>query len=347
MCKPKYSVPSMSDIAAVKHNGCTAISTFSGCGGSTLGYRMAGFKVLWANEFIDIAKQSYRANNPNTIVSGKDIREIPHEQILDEVGLESGELDLLDGSPPCSSFSAAGSRERGWGKVKLYSENATQRTDDLFFEFSRLVKGIQPKVFVAENVSGLVMGKAKGYFKLIHRSLSDAGYNVRASVLDAQWLGVPQVRRRVIFVGVRNGIDKQPVHPRPLGYRYSITEAFEESMPEPEPETTLEGYAVGREWGMMKLGTSSDKYFSLIKPDPSKPCPTITAVTCGTVAAAGVCHPYEKRKFSLAELKRLCSFPDDYTFIGDFEQKAERMGRAVPPVMMKHIADSIYNKILR
>ncbi len=112
---------------------------------------------------------------------------------------------MLDGSPPCASFSTAGKREEGWGKVKLYSD-ARQRTDDLFFEYARILKGLQPKVFVAENVAGLVRGTAKGYFKLILAELKDCGYRVEARLLDARWLGVPQMRERVIFVGVRNDL---------------------------------------------------------------------------------------------------------------------------------------------
>ena len=102
-----------------------------------------------------------------------------------------GQLDLLDGSPPCASFSTSGTRDAGWCKVKKYSD-VHQRVDDLFFEYVRLIKGLQPKTFVAENVSGLVKGKAKGYFKIILAALKECGYNVSCRVLDAQWLGVPQ-----------------------------------------------------------------------------------------------------------------------------------------------------------
>jgi len=167
----------MSEIANLPWNGFNAISTFSGCGGSSLGYKMAGFRVLWASEFIPSAQQTYRANHPKTILDTRDIRQVKAEEILDAIGMKPGELDLFDGSPPCASFSTAGSREAGWGKVKKYSDGA-QRTDDLFYEFIRLVRGIQPKVFVAENVSGLVKGTAKGYFLEILAAMKASGYRV-------------------------------------------------------------------------------------------------------------------------------------------------------------------------
>ena len=96
----------MKEIARIKPNGLGLISTFAGCGGSSLGYRMAGFKVLWASEFIEAARVVYEANAAKgTIVDGRDIREVDPLEVLKAIGLKVGELDLLDGSPPCASFS--------------------------------------------------------------------------------------------------------------------------------------------------------------------------------------------------------------------------------------------------
>ena len=159
MIKEKYSIPTMEDIRRIEWNGYNVISTFSGCGGSSLGYKMAGYKVLWANEFIPAAIDTYKANHLGTIVNTSDIRKLKPEEILDEIGLRVGDLDLFDGSPPCASFSMSGKREKLWGEVKKYSDTE-QRVDDLFFEYVRLVRGLRPKVFMAENVAGLDMGKA-------------------------------------------------------------------------------------------------------------------------------------------------------------------------------------------
>ena len=344
MKAPNYRVPSMTEIEALPWNGRNVVSTFSGCGGSCLGYRMAGCRVLYASEFIPAAQESYKLNHPGSFLDTRDIRDVKPEEILDRVGLAKGEIDIFDGSPPCSDFSTAGKRAAGWGKVKNYSDTK-QRVDDLFFEYARILAGLQPKAFVAENVSGLVKGVAKGYFVEILQTLRGCGYRVSARVLDAQWLGVPQARKRLIFVGVREDLEVEPVHPIPLRYAYSIRDAIpwlddEDEMPERECEDDapcLEPYAIGAEWDRTRIGRSSDRYFQLVRPFPDLPSPTITQ-TASQAGAASVVHPLAKRKFSALEVRRLCGFPDDFQLAGDYQKRVERLGRAVPPVMMMHIA---------
>ena len=328
--KPPYRVPLMSEIKELPWNGFKVASTFSGCGGSSLGYKMAGFKVVWASEFIEAAQATYRANHSDTILDCRDIRTVKPEEVLNALGMKSGELDLLDGSPPCASFSTAGKREAGWGKVKKYSDK-TQRTDDLFYEYVRLLKGIQPKVFVAENVSGLVKGTAKGYFIEILAALKACGYRVTCRVLDAQWLGVPQQRQRTIFIGVREDLNLEPAHPKPLAYRYSVRDALPWIM----------------DARQSKVFNEPDRVFT------NTPSPSVTTLGIGAkrndcvmveskTDSAGI----EKRKFTIAELKRICAFPDDFVLLGSYAQQWERLGRAVPPVMMSHIAATIRDEIL-
>ena len=239
--KPKYRVPLMSEIVKIPWNGFNVVSTFSGCGGSSLGYKMAGFRVIWANEFISAAQETYRANHPKTILDTNDIRKVQPQDILNATGLNVGEIDLFDGSPPCASFSTAGIRGEGWGRVKKYSDTE-QRTDDLFFEYARLIKGVQPKVFVAENVKGLTIGTAKemlGEFQrdmfkdqssTILDTLFDCGYKVGFRVLNAADLEVPQNRNRVIFIGIRSDVAKEfgvePCWPKKLPYQYSVKDAI-------------------------------------------------------------------------------------------------------------------------
>jgi DNA (cytosine-5)-methyltransferase 1 len=206
--------------------GLTVASTFSGCGGSCLGFEMAGYRVLWANEFLAIARKSYAANHPDTLLDGRDIRRVEPSDILEACKLRPGELDVFNGSPPCQAFSSAGQGAAGWGTLRDYGNGVQQRNEDLFFEYVRLVKGIQPRAFVAENVSGLTRGAAIGMCKEIMRALEGAGYAVRCKILDAQWLGVPQTRSRSIFIGVRKDLGELPEYPAPLGYRYSLREAL-------------------------------------------------------------------------------------------------------------------------
>jgi DNA (cytosine-5)-methyltransferase 1 len=468
--KPPYRVPSMAEVAALPWNGFTVVSLFSGCGGSCLGFKMAGYKILWANEFIPAAQETYRLNSPETVLCTDDVRTVQPKQILEVIGKQRGEVDVLEGSPPCASFSTAGKREKNWGKVKQYSDTR-QRVDDLFFEYARLLDGLQPKVFVAENVSGLVKGTAKGYFKEILTALKACGYQVQAKLLDAQWLGVPQMRQRIIFVGVRNDIGMQPMFPKPLPYRYSVREALpwivkheymgpghtvqfasadtpaytvsqmgnfskKESaytwvealpvdgtgawqlvtatnerhtlagsphprqaadvaptitatvpgmsmyrayrdrrgafgndgdcteQPAPtvladsvgthwiEPETDISRFAIGKLWDEIGPGEQHPKRFSLVKPALDAPCNTVDTAGRGDYSPSGqlsratIVHPVEKRKFSIAELKRICAFPDDFQLTGTYAQQWERLGRAVPPVMMRHIAAAIREGIL-
>ncbi len=373
-------VPSMEQIVAIPKNGLRLVSTFTGCGGSCLGFRLAGYETLWASEFIAPARETYRLNFPGVYVDDRDIRDVAPEDILQQTGLAVGECDVLEGSPPCASFSTAGKREAGWNKVKQYSETK-QRVDDLFFEFIRILAGVQPKVFVAENVKGLVIGKAKGYFKQIHTAMKEAGYRVSCRVLDAQFFGVPQHRERAVFVGVREDLGIEPSHPPPQAKPVPLKAALPniirfrvgggpdkwKSANNPMDtvvqsgaelsetaylsangfcETDISRYAIGAEWDKLKPGEQSGRYFQLVKADPDKPCGTILQTTGSILLAAGVTHPYEKRKFTIAELKRICGFPDDFQLTGTYAQQWERLGRAVPPPMMQAIAEHIRDTIL-
>ena len=346
--KPPYVVPTMSEINALPLNGLRVASLFSGCGGSSLGYRLAGFKVVYANEFVPAAQETYRANFPETYIDGRDIRTVTGEDIRKVIG--KAELDILDGSPPCASFSMAGSRAQHWGKVKSYSDTK-QRTDDLFFQYARLVSELRPRVFVAENVSGLVKGVGKGYFLDILAAFKELGYRVEARLLDAQWLGVPQVRLRLIFVGVRSDLATGPAFPTPLRYRYTLRDAIpwleDRSLraPPTEAEADMARYSVGRELNKLGQGQQSKRYFQLTRAALAEPCPTVT-VEGKKAHAASVAHPLECRKFSIAELRRICSFPEDFVLTGSYAQQWERLGRAVPPAMMAAIATTLRDKVL-
>lgn len=377
---PPALVPTMEQIAALPPNGFRVVSTFSGCGGSCLGFRMAGFKPVFASEFIPAAQDTYRANNPETHLDTRDIRLLTAEDIFEVTGLRRGECDVLEGSPPCASFSTAGKREAGWGTIKAYSDTK-QRTDDLFFEFARILDGVQPRVFVAENVKGLMIGKARGYLKEILAALRGCGYRVKCAVLDAQFFGVPQHRERLIFIGVREDLGIEPSFPRPQGKPVPINAVLPNiakvalgngvwgntqevvaptvlqstgrrsstTLGDPNGEwlayVDISRYAIGDEWEKLKPGEQSEKYFSLQKADPRKPSPCITQKG-GDVTAASVTHWAEKRKFTIAELRRICGFPDDFVLTGTYAQQYERLGRAVPPPMMAAIARHIKETML-
>lgn len=331
MDKPPYCVPTMEEIRAIPWNGLKVASTFSGAGGSCTGYRMAGFKVVWANEFVPAAQASYKANAaPDCHLDCRDIKLVQPADIFAATGLKQGELDLFDGSPPCQAFSTAGKREKGWGKDKTYEHGAKQKNETLFSEYIRLLRGLMPKTFVAENVSGLVKGTAKGYFLEILRDLKASGYRVTCKVLDAQWLGVPQTRQRTIFVGVREDLGIDPVHPKPLPYRYSVRDAL------PHITAVRQSLFSGTEQRTAK----------------DEPCPSITAGGGIGMAGSGMSKswvetgPTQRRKFTIDEVKAICSFPPDFILKGTYAQQWERLGNSVPCLMMRAIAAEIRDKIL-
>lgn len=330
--RPVYTslnMPTMREINAMRKK-YTCVSTFSGCGGSSTGNKLAGFDVLYANEFIPAAQDTYRANHPSTHLDVRDIRKVSAKEILKITGLKKGELDLFEGSPPCSAFSTAGTRESGWGTTKKYSDDAEQRVDDLFFEYVRLLKGLMPKVFVAENVDGLVKGVAKGYFIEIFNALQACGYHVEARVLNSAFLGVPQARRRLIFVGVRKDLGYMPVFPKPRKVPLTVREVL--------PNIA---YIKTKAQGMLTYVPST------------VPSPTITASDGSTSETAGFsCGGFvedkrgDRRKYKISELRKLFSFPEDFVLTGDFEQRWERLGRSVPPLMMYAVGKNIIRHIL-
>jgi len=325
--KSLYKIPTMTEINAIQHNGYNVVSTFSGGGGSCTGYRMSGCKVLWANEFIDEAVNTYKSNHSTTIVDKSDIRTITASKIKESIG--DIDVDIFDGSPPCSAFSTSGKRDKKWGKTSSYSDDKSQIVDDLFFEYSRILKDLKPKVFIAENVSGLVKGTAIGYFKIILDELKKCGYNVKASLLNAAFMGVPQARQRLIFIGVRTDLNLQPVFPKPFTYRYNVNEIL--------PHIR-----------QIRMGGRPNNW-SL----SDRPSPTITA-SDGGVSRTGYlsCGGFvrtdkgETRKYTINELKMISSFPSDYVLTGNFVQQWERIGRSVPPLMMKLICDTVIEEIL-
>lgn len=361
-----YKVPSLAEVKAMSDRKLfTVISTFAGFGGSSTGYRMAGGHVLAVNEFIPAAQEAYRKNYPSTPIIPGDIRNISGYDLMSAAGIKQGELDIFDGSPPCKSFSMAGKRDKGWGKVTKYSDSE-QRTDDLFYEFARVLKEIQPKVFIAENVKGIVIGKAKGMlgssqFNIFdqeepednfYKALTEAGYNVRIRVLNAAHYGVPQARERAIFIGVRKDLKVEASYPKRFNYLVSAEEALNGLVVPYDKDLYVKKGGTKTEalWNETAIGGGFDEaakrlygkpgWFSMVKLDPKKPIPTV--VTTPLLYRWDEC-----RTLSLAEVRRLSSFPDDY-FCGDtYARGYERLGRAVPPFLMKAVAQHVYETIIQ
>ena len=310
----------------------TVISTFAGCGGSSLGYSMAGFRELLAIEWDDNAVETFKLNFPDVPVYHGDIAKISVDQVLEMTGLAVGELDIFDGSPPCQGFSTAGKRQ------------LEDSRNGLYLEFSRLLRGLQPKVFVMENVSGMVKGKMKIVFAEILRDLKGAGYKVSVRLLNAMYFGVPQSRQRLIFIGVREDLEIAPSHPKAetksIGSKNAIGEF--EMLGGPDLTDVSRKY-----WAFMQYGESASKYhpkghlFGMVKLNPAKPSSTLLK-SCGNP----ICHYSQPRFLSKNELKRLASFPDKFKTIGSIGSIRDRIGNSVPPLMMRSIAKHIRSEIL-
>ena len=356
------------------------LSTFAGGGGSSTGYRLAGGKILAINEFVPEAQNTYRENYPNTLIIPGDIKKLTGKDFLEKINLKPGELDLLDGSPPCSAFSMAGSVSHGkgnthadaFGKKKKYSDiEGVEDVEDLFFEFLRIANELKPKVIIGENVVGLTMGEAKEYFHKIQNTFEDIGYLVVADVLNASYFGVPQSRKRCFFIGVREDIAEKvginfmtmyQLYPEKNDKQTTLGEAINDIVNKDQEELNLLlqklsiETAVGKT--LVKMPKDPDKvltgmdyhdkghHFNLKRCSLRKPCPTITAMG-NFPGVAGTCHPLEDRKFTIKELKRIMSLPEDFKLTGKHQQQSERIGRMVPPLMMKALAESVYNKVLK
>jgi len=298
----------------VMNGNPTVISLFAGCGGSTLGYKMAGFKELLAIDNDRNSVDTFRLNFKIEIWQ-KDIKTISADEILKFCKINTGELDVLDASPPCQGFSLA-------GKFEI---NDTR--NDLFYELSRLVKELKPKVFLMENVAGQIKGKMKGKFNEIYKELSSLGYKLKVKLMNSQYYQVPQARERIIFIGTRQDLKKEPTFPSASLETISVRQAFERV----ENKTFYKGKITERQ---IKDRLAWDR-----------PAPVLLN-TANSIRGSCVVHPEENRHLTIEEAKRLCSFPDRFKLTGTFNQQWARLGNAVMPNFMKAIALNIKNNIL-
>lgn len=316
-------------------NAPTVISLFAGAGGSSLGYSMAGYRELLAVEWDNAAVQTFRLNFPNVPLCHGDISKLSDNECLSIAGLSSGELDILDGSPPCQGFSTAGKRV------------ASDDRNFLFKEYSRLLGALMPKYFIMENVSGMIKGKMKLIFSDILRSLKNKGYSVVVRLMDAKYFNVPQSRERVIFIGTRADIKTKANHPlgnmRPLTASTCIIGADTSCILEARGNSAEKlkyvkpGLNIAKQFGTPSHGFNYHRCPSV------GPCRTILkTVSYGSVS---IYHPFLDRNMSIGEIKRIGSFPDEFVFPGSYRDSVAQIGNSVPPLFMCAIAKHMRNYI--
>lgn len=321
----------LKDLESVSKHGLKVFSCFHCAGGSSMGYKLAGYDVVGGVEIDPQMMAVYRKNHQPRHSYLESIVEF-NKRSLESLPEELHEIDVLDGSPPCSSFSMVGDREQKWGVLKIFREGqAKQILDDLFGHFIMTVNLLRPKVVVAENVKGMLVGHARGYIKEIFDAFKVIGYDCQLYLLDASKMGVPQRRQRVFFIA--NRIDKK------IDLRFDETpvsayEAMHDVRPlNPKMGSPLftrnwTNAGVGRPFGTSRgEGVKSAKRL-----DPRLPSLTLTAT-------GGIAHWSEPRRVQGLEVNRIQSFPDDFDFNGVNETYV--CGMSVPPFMMQRVATEV------
>jgi|TARA_R110000772_G_scaffold57747_2_gene130642 DNA (cytosine-5)-methyltransferase 1 len=344
----EYKFPylwNLKDATFTKDKG-NVFSCFACGGGSTMGYKLAGFNVLGCNEIDPKMIEAYRANHKPKYSFLEPIQDFKQRKDLPE---DLYNLDILDGSPPCSSFSMAGLREKAWGKQKKFREGQSlQVLDTLFFDFIDLAKELKPKVVVAENVKGLLLGNAKNYVENIYKAFDEAGYYCNHFLLNSSNMGVPQRRERVFFICLRKDLAKDLLEQKnmfkvlpKIDLKFNEREIpFKEI--EDQSDTTLkDNTKISTFWDLVDFGQPFSKahpkgsFFNDNKSHPDRALPTITADT-----GHGSWHYNIKRRLNDLEVKKAGSYPLDYNFCRN--KPKYLVGMSVPPVMVAQIATEIY-----
>lgn len=317
----------------------SVVSLFSGAGGSSLGYKRAGFDVVGAFDcapkgYADGVLETYRANH-DTPLFERDVSELRSRELLDLVNCAPGEIDVLDGSPPCSPFSSQNTS----GETGLDSHKGT-----LFDHYARLVDGVEPRYFVAENVPGLATGETKGYFQDLCSRLENAGpgYTLSVSKIEAHKLGSPHRRTRLIFTGSRSGVP----HPESVDYtRVGTPGDVLAGVENDDDELAIarrmfDDYKYSDAARKLDPGQTLDevlenKQFTRYRVALDEPCYNPSSVV-------ETFHPTEDRYLTISELARIMGLPDSYTIAGEtFNQRWEAAIRCLPPVMIRTVAETI------
>lgn len=341
--KPKKSTDwkwTMANDYPKEKNGLKVFSCFACGGGSTMGYKLAGCEVLGCCEIDPKMNEVYVANHHpkyNFLMDIRDFNTLPDSEIPQELF----NLDILDGSPPCTTFSMAGQREESWGKKKKFREGQKEQTlDDLSFVFIQTVKKLRPKVVIMENVDGLLLGEAWSYVQEIYKGFREAGYFLHHWLLKGETMGVPQTRHRVFFVGIRSDLMIDPQF-LDMSFHY---------------EPVLFG-AIKAGAGK-KLSSDSKIYEMLCKALPCDKRVSDTFLRLGekeswfgckiawdenimqTLLAAGGDNfrGKEKTYVSVEDLIHAQTFPEDYEFGKKTYNNVKYIcGMSVPPIMIKRI----------
>ena len=371
----------------------TYISFFAGGGGSSCGYKLAGGDCLFVNEFQQVAVDTYLANWPNTPHICGDIKNITGQQIMEMTGLKVGELDILDGSPPCPPFSMSGTKKEGWNKEKTAYGMKQKNIEDLTWEMIRIAGEMKPKVIICENVKGLTMDYARDHLNRMVADFEALGYSTTYKVLNGIHFGVPQKRQRVFIVSVRDDVlddigmnwmllsslypepvDEEPTLEQAIGDlrldNENSVEAIElcermkksakfkwlKRLPKnPDRVMSVGDDAVApfyekviahrKKWGK-SIPEAKHSFYQSRRVPWNQASHTLSEQGLMTSLAVHL-HAEEDRVYTTKEAKRIMTLPEDYVLTGTLNEKLASIGLMVAPLMMKYLAESIYENVLQ
>lgn len=324
----------LADIAKVPKKDIKVFTTFACGGGSTMGYKLNGVKVKWVNDIDPEMAKIYQKNHHPENYYLCDIRELPK---MINPGELKGKVDILDGSPPCSSFSMAGNREKDWGKKKVFKEGqAHQVLDDLFFRFLDFADVIKPKVIIAENVKGMLAGKAKVYTRNVMRRFDEIGYNVQLFLLNSASMGVPQKRERVFFIASRKELNYPKLvmdfNEKPITFGQIRSATGKE--PTEHTKAVLKYYKKGDKCLgdiNIRINKKNTQFTQMILADDQ---------VSNTVTSTGNDYrAFDKMECSEMDYTKRQSFPIDYDYM-DLSAKYVT-GMSVPPFQMYNVVRSM------
>lgn len=346
--KPKKSTDwkwKFSDYPKEK-NGLKVFSCFACGGGSTMGYKLAGCEVLGCCEIDEKMNEIYKLNHNPKHNFMMDIRDFNN---LEDIPEELFNLDILDGSPPCTTFSTAGEREKNWGKMKKFREGQKEQTlDDLSFVFIETVNKLKPKTVIMENVEGLLLGEAFEYVRKIYTQFDEVGYRVHHWLLKGENMGVPQTRHRVFFVAIRKDLNINPYY---LNMTFNYEPIPYKVIKSKDGDEFSDAAKAGKLYNMFMQAKPTDKtladvdlrnggkgsYFQMYIIHDEDVMPTIRA------SRSYSNYRWEdKKKTTMEDVIHGQTFPEDYNFgVKTPDNVAYVCGMSVPPIMIKRIVERL------
>ncbi len=327
------------------------IELFAGAGGLALGLEKAGFNAIGLVEFNRDACDTLEKNRPNWNVICDDIANISSMNLEEYFKIKKGDLDLLSGGAPCQAFSYAGKR------LGLEDARGT-----LFYHYAVFLEKLQPKMFLFENVRGLLTHDKGKTYNTILDIFEKAGYDIQKKVLNAWDYGVAQKRERLITVGIRKDLKDKIKFEFPLPHEYKpvlrdvlMDVPKSTGVPYGEKKRTLfELVPAGGYWRDIEPTLAKEYMKSCwdmeggrtgILRKLSLDEPSLTVLTSPSQKQTERCHPLEARPFTVRENARCQSFPDEWEFCGNVMSQYKQVGNAVPVGLAFEIANRIKNSL--